>query len=470
MNIFNPILDSDESIYAYDQFTEIFNADRKLGEQLRYNHRSVMRLMHNFFRKRLQSTAALAKRGEKPSLMLLNTYQPISLTTNNKVIAKFVKVSTRTVQRLIKRLEEANVIIKVFHGWERNYTIILNPLLLFIADAYQKNVFWKPAPNMAFSLQKKTICPPKHVSFGNSFNNKIIHSKDSNKFERFEITDGNNNGNTGKCANISSMSTTENPLGINMPTKIIDEWKQNIVPVLDLPPEKHKESKILVKSNVQEVDSGKTHLKIIKANLDRQQNAKILTTKEKAENAKLEIKNMRRSYAILMVQLMIEYLLPKSFKANKGYFNEVVEYVTDQYFGNIQTFIGIEKAWKGYSVRLEDARKFKLQNPTYTPYPRPYFDKTNPKGFDNPDWHKNKRKWEKNRRNQTDQRRLMQSIRAFNKLPTSETYQQQIEKLRTTVHSESTFRAFFKIVADNNGGQLPNFNYKINKNEQKCLQ
>ena len=117
---------------------------------------------------------------------------------------------------------------------------------------------------------------------------------------------------------------------------------------------------------------------------------------------------MRRSYAVLMVQLMIEYLLPKTFKIHKSYFNEVVEYVNDNYFGNIQTFIGIERAWSSYSVRLSEARKFKHLNPNYTPYPRPYFDKTNPKGFDNPEWNKNRRKWKKHKQHQTDQRRLMQ--------------------------------------------------------------
>lgn len=459
MKLLQPLINTDLSSEAYDQFTEIYNSKRTLGEKLRYNHRAVMRLLHNFLRTRQKDNLELAKFSSNSKLSLMDTNRPISVTTNNIVVARYTHVNPRTAQRLLTRLVESNVIIKIFHGREHNFTIILNPLLLYISDLAQKGVFLKPSPNQAFSLPKKTNCLPKHQYYRNNINKIIIHNTDSNKFEDLQLdTDRNKNGNTGKCANVDVNVSPENPLGINIPKEITDEWKQNVAPKTISQPQNIKPEIEADPKNTVELDPGKTQLKIIKANLDRQHPPKVLTATQRPANAYEEIKNMRHSYAVLMVQLMIEYLLPKSFKVNKGYFNEVVEYVNDHYFGNIQTLIGIERAWTSYSARLDDARKFKQLNPNYTPYPRYYFDKTNPKGFDNPQWNKNRNKWKKQKQYQTDQRRLMQSVRAYNANPTGEVYQDQIEKLRKTVQSKSTFQGFFKIVANGNGGQLPKFN------------
>jgi len=459
MIIAQPILQKQISDIAFEKYMDIYNLDKPLGERLRGNHLEIMRLLHHFLMERISLSRTIAASSRNFAFMKLDMYGQIKITTNNIVIAKKRKLSSRTVQRLMDRLEFANVIIKIFHGRKRNFSIVFNPMLLEIADGIQKENYWKAMPGKAFSLQKKTNCPPNHVGYRNYFNKIIIHKADSNKFEDLQLdTNGNKNGNTRKCANDSVEPTKENPLGINIPPEILKEWKQNVAPRKNLPQQSESQTNTTKRNDSPDTDSGKTRLKIIKANIDRQYNTKVSTAKEKLKNAEIEIKNMRRSYALLMVQLMIEYLLPKTFKLHNSYFNEVVDYVRDHYFGNIHSFIGIERAWAGYSSRLEDARRFKQNNPGYTPYPKQYFDKNNPKGFDNPQWYKNRRKWEKQKRYQTDQKRLMQSIRAYNKNPINEVYQQQIESLRNTVHSESTFNAFFKIVANNSGGQLPKFN------------
>ncbi|MFK5855482.1 MAG: hypothetical protein QM503_05075 [Bacteroidota bacterium] len=459
MIIDQPILQKERSDKAFEKYMDIYNADKPLGERLRGNHLEIMRLLHHFLMERMRLSRTIAESSGNFAFMKLDMDGQIKITTNNIVIAKKRKLSTRTVQRLMDRLELANVIIKIFHGRKRNISIVFNPMLLEIADGVQKDNYWKAIPDKAFSLQKMTNCRPNHVGYRNYSNKIIIHKADSNKFERLQVeTDGNINGNTRKCAINSLESTKENPLGINIPPEILQEWKQNIADKKSLPPQNKSQANIVKGVYSPDTDPGKTRLNIIKANIDRQYNAKVSTAKEKLKNTEIEIKKMRRSYALLMVQIMIEYLLPKTFELHNSYFNEVVEYVTDHYFGNINSFIGIESAWTSYSSRLEDARRFKQNNPGYTPYPKPYFDKNNPKGFDNPQWHKNKRKWGKHKLYQTDQKRLMQSVRAYNKNPINEVYQQQIESLRNTVHSESTFNAFFKIVANSNGGQLPKFN------------
>ena len=459
MKLLKPSLDTKLSIKAYRQFAKIYNSKRELGEQLRYNHTDLMLLLQSFLKKRLKDNLEMATLSGNSKLSFLDTNNPLSVTTNNVAIAECNEVSTRTVQRLLERLVESNAIIKIFHGRERNYTIILNPFLLYISDLARKGVFLKPSPNQAFSLPKTTNCLPKYKYYRNNTNKIIIHNTDSNKFEKLKLdTDRNKNGNTGKCANADVTVSPENPLGINLPQEITDEWKQNLAPKTISQSQNIKPEIEAGPKNTVELDPGKTRLNIIKANLDRQHPPKVLAATQRSANAYEEIKKMRYSYAVLMVQLMIEYLLPKSFKVHKGYFNEVVEYVNDHYFGNIQTLIGIERAWTSYSARLDDARKFKQLNPNYTPYPRYYFDKTNPKGFDNPQWNKNRNKWKKQKQYQTDQRRLMQSVRAYNANPTREVYNDQIEKLRKTVQSKSTFQGFFKIVANGNGGQLPKFN------------
>jgi len=459
MIITQPQLQKEKSAKAFELYMEKYNTDRPLGERLRGNHLGIMRLLFHFLKERLDLSLSIAKASGNPSFMKMDISEPIKITTNNKVIARKRKLSPRTIQRLIDRLEQANAIIKVFHGRERNYSIIFNPFLLEIIDKVNIVKSWKSLPERAFDIPKRTNCPPNHVGYRNIFNNIIIHKSGSIKIEKLQMeTFGNKNGNTRKCANKFVEPTPENPLGINIPAEILQEWKQNVA-VNTPPPNKcNQEPTFENTNNSINLDPGKTRLKIIKTNLDIQQTNKVLTAKERLKKIESDIRKMRKSYALLMVQLMIQYLAPKSFKIHNSYFIEVVDYVEDHYFGNISTFIGIERAWVGYSARLEDAKRFKQNNPNYTPFPRPFFDKNNTKGFDNPQWYKNKRKWERQKRYQTDQKRLMKAIRNFNAKPTNSVYQQQIETLRNTVQSESTFKAFFKIVASGNGGQLPKFN------------
>lgn len=55
------------------------------------------------------------------------------LKTNNVQLAKRAKASTRTIQRHLKRLIEANIITKkIWHGSNSGYELFINPNILLI--------------------------------------------------------------------------------------------------------------------------------------------------------------------------------------------------------------------------------------------------------------------------------------------------------------------------------------------------
>lgn len=251
MIIAHPQLQKEKSGKAFELYMEKYNTDKPLGERLRGNHLGIMRLLFHFLKERIDLSITIAKSSTNPSFMKMDISEPIKITTNHKVIARKRKLSPRTIQRLIDRLEQANAIIKVFHGRERNYGIIFNPFLLEIIDKEDMAKSWKSLPERVFNLQKRTNCPPNHVGYRNIFNNIIIQKSGSIKIEKLQVeTSGNKNGNTRKCANEFIESSPENPLGINIPTEILQEWKQNIAANTSLP-NKYKQVTTCAKKIIQ---------------------------------------------------------------------------------------------------------------------------------------------------------------------------------------------------------------------------
>ena len=105
------------------------------------------------------------------------------LKTNNVQLAKRAKASTRTIQRHLKRLIEANIITKkIWHGSNSGYELFINPNILLIGGVKAvnkpKNELQteksKTTDNQFFKNNKTTTCPHTDTSNNGYINNIII--------------------------------------------------------------------------------------------------------------------------------------------------------------------------------------------------------------------------------------------------------------------------------------------------------
>jgi hypothetical protein len=105
------------------------------------------------------------------------------LKTNNMQLAKRAKASTRTIQRHLKRLIEANIITKkIWHGSNSGYELFINPNILLIGGAKAVNKpkkalqteKSKTTDNQFFKNIKTTTCPHTDTSNNGYINNIII--------------------------------------------------------------------------------------------------------------------------------------------------------------------------------------------------------------------------------------------------------------------------------------------------------
>ena len=105
------------------------------------------------------------------------------LKTNNVQLAKRAKASTRTIQRHLKRLIEANIITKkIWHGSNSGYELFINPNILLIGGAKAVNKpenelqteKSKTTDNQFFKNSKTTTCPHTDTSNNGYINNIII--------------------------------------------------------------------------------------------------------------------------------------------------------------------------------------------------------------------------------------------------------------------------------------------------------
>ncbi len=105
------------------------------------------------------------------------------LKTNNVQLAKRAKASTRTIQRHLKRLMEANIITKkIWHGSNSGYELFINPKILLIGGV---KAVYKPqkelqseksksTDNQFFKNLRTTTCPHTDTSNNGYINNIII--------------------------------------------------------------------------------------------------------------------------------------------------------------------------------------------------------------------------------------------------------------------------------------------------------
>ena len=123
------------------------------------------------------------------SLLKANSIQAVDfqnlppLITNNVQLSKRARASTRTVQRHLKRLIEANVITKkIWHGSNSGYELFINPSILLIGGVKAVNSSKKEQPsqktqttnNQFFKNNRTTTCPHTDTSNNGYINNIII--------------------------------------------------------------------------------------------------------------------------------------------------------------------------------------------------------------------------------------------------------------------------------------------------------
>ena len=98
-------------------------------------------------------------------------------------LAKRAKASTRTIQRHLKRLIEANIITKkIWHGSNSGYELFINPNILLIGGVKAVNKpkkaveteKSKPTDNQFFKNIRTTTCPHTDTSNNGYINNIII--------------------------------------------------------------------------------------------------------------------------------------------------------------------------------------------------------------------------------------------------------------------------------------------------------
>jgi hypothetical protein len=145
------------------------------------------------------------------SLLKAHQVQPLDvdnlppLKTNNIQLSKKAKASPRTIQRHLKRLIEAKIILKkVWHGSNSGYDLFLNPKLLFItvnnpvnnAKKHPEATSSKASRNQLFKKDVVPTCPHTDTS-NNSYINNIVIAVDKSENRRTQRqNDADNTGYT----------------------------------------------------------------------------------------------------------------------------------------------------------------------------------------------------------------------------------------------------------------------------------
>lgn len=459
MILIRPSVHEKASIVAYKEFAKRYNEGKKYSDRLRQPHTAAMGLLFGFYQTNLKRKNDRAAYHKMPMIGILNSSDPYTVTTNMIVAGKENdEIHARTAYRHFARLIEAGAIVKKFRGRERNLSFEINPYLIRIADNQHKTNQIIPDIEQAFAFAKMASCSPNIRDYTiKDINNKIINTKESNKFDELPNKIETGNGNTGSLANNFVGPTENNPLGIKIPEEILAEEKTKFVPVTN-----HQNRP---KADRHHPDTTSTRLKIMKLSIDEPEEkgkTALNNYAAKIEKKNKEIKDLQHSYAILMIDTMLKYLNPE-FKCWKSYFKTNADYVEKIYFSKYNTFKGLENAWSEYFDRLVGAKKYKEKHPKYTPFPCYYFeDNPTNKGFMNKIWIDRDRKYKKKVRNQKDNRKLMKCVRKFNNNPTQEVYDEQIKYLLENSHYDKNLASqFFAIVSHDYDGKLPNWKKKV---------
>jgi len=409
MIIHEPRINFANTQRAFRKFAARYNEGKESSEQLKSAHFAQFYTYVRLLERNIAQNNNKALNNGTPLAMSINSDDLPHLYTNNTEMRKQLDGGhTSTFIRRAERLTKAGAIQKINHGPVRNYEIIINPYLLFIID---------------MSGQSNTLRP------------------NLEKAERWNSTGILENPKVAKSEqNIVSFKKKQFNKEINKQAESFgnDSFEKDT----------KKDAQKDTTGNLAKNDFGDSVLAAIKLQLEQkkaEKNVPPATYAERVAKREKEAKQLRMQYATMMVQMMIDYLL-KDQTVFDGERKRAISYVSEHYFSQCITLVSIQRAWNGYAQRLEDARRFKETHPGYTPYPYYYFQIENPKGFNSPKWKKNKINWEQQRRNQSDQQKLMSAIRRININPNRESFEREREYVKNNIPDK--LKGFFKIMYD----------------------
>ena len=455
MQIKEPKIIFSNSQRAFREYAELYNEFHKneSSEQLKAAHFTQFYAYLRLLQRNIHQNNTRAINHGSPESMAIDTDNLPHLFTNNTELRKQLDGGVpSTLLRRFERLRKANIVRKINHGPMKNYEIIINPHLLFIIDAtgepgknkidLEKAQKWEPqelSDSSKIAKRKQNI-----VSFKEPFNKIIIHQKESANADK-SLNEPQNepckeSANADIFSNEPKKDTQKDTTG-NLANfqgeKTKKDFGDAVIAVIKQKIEAKKTKNVPAAQKMRE----KLGIKPKKTENQAQ------TYAEKLEKREKEMKTLRLQYATMMVEMMIGYLL-KGIKIFAGERNRTISYVAEHYFGNVETYVSIQRTWEGYAARLEDARRFKSTHPNYTPFPYYYFNKQNvTNGFESLKWRKNKNKWDEQKRYQTNQKKLMQAIRRINANPERSTKERELQYVKDNIPDMQ--KAFFAIIYQN---------------------
>lgn len=146
-----------------------------------------------------------------------NNLPPIR--TNNVQLAKMANASPRTIQRHIKRLQEADIITdKIWHGTNSSYELFINPKILLArcrktlreVKISLDNALKQSLENDTVNKKHTTTCPHTDSCNNSYINNNLLKGVDNLKSQKQIEASGNDTGyNTGNSSKRSSLPLTD---------------------------------------------------------------------------------------------------------------------------------------------------------------------------------------------------------------------------------------------------------------------
>jgi hypothetical protein len=294
------------------------------------------------------------------SFMELTAKKLPALKTNNSQLAKLVKVSTRTIQRHIIKLQEAGIIVgKQFHGSNSGYGLLINPEILLAtcrkdleeAKIDLEKAKYKSTETQADKKEGTTNCPHTYTS-NNSYNKyNLLIGVDNLKASVSKLSE------TGNKRERRSLSLTElfQRTGYNTGNILTGNTREKVVECLSDKAEMHQETREKVRSRADD------------------KNWKQQDTSD-ARRASLQFYADRLWHFAKLLLYKDTFLTEFQEKQAKEMLIAWYEPVSDKSLSNVH---------QNYCERISLVRDFIDRDPEkrFVQLPYKYFDLTNPSGF-----------------------------------------------------------------------------------------
>jgi len=145
-------------------YVKEYNKNKPLREQLRDVHITLYHSLIELLRQQINADNVALKRGINNPEQAINPANPYPFNTNNGYLQSISKGvnSRKTIYNRLKRLIEAGVVEKEGHGTYRDFTLLINPDLVYIWDFEQ--------PDFNPVLEKSLSSENQHIAKNNSVN------------------------------------------------------------------------------------------------------------------------------------------------------------------------------------------------------------------------------------------------------------------------------------------------------------